>query len=127
VQSSADMGSERKIVFADDDAGDAKHVEREGGYVLTEPWQRVFTLHESRCGHLGPYDDVTVRTTANPRRWAPLKYDLVDWRTRRQALNSWPAQTACRTPSLTSLSLTQAGRSPRYAPVYARAEHSGTV
>jgi len=43
------MGSERKIVFADDDAGDAKHVEREGGYVLTEPRQRVFMLHESRC------------------------------------------------------------------------------
>ena len=70
-------GEEVRLFHNDDEAYEDWVVQHEG-YVLTAPRQGEYMLHDSKCSHLGR-DDVALRLTRKPRRWAAQTGTLVAW------------------------------------------------
>jgi hypothetical protein len=64
-------------VFENDDARYKEWVATNWGYVLIQRAPAEYMLHESDCGHLSAIAGDNL--TRKPRRWAPIKYELIDW------------------------------------------------
>ena len=71
------MSDDRIRLFENDDVAYQEWVDSNWGYMLIQRGPGEYMLHMSECSHLGGFGEVQL--TAKPRRWAPLKYDLIDW------------------------------------------------
>lgn len=73
------MNSQEVMEFRNDDQAYKDWVARHEGYVLTQRGRRdEYMLHKSECTHLHT-DNLNLRLTRRPRRWAGQQGILMAW------------------------------------------------